>query len=151
MTSDGSNRFVFCRHEVDEKVVDYACNFPSMVSIIIGCTTSAPDGSSPRGYSRNFSGIGSKYTYYRRNFPSAIFLARLCLDTLPNLLVIGAPESMRRCVVLFHTFLCCSSILFFYPYNFSRVFSLSFIYRGCLIFCSGQNVKTRRFIWTCNF
>jgi hypothetical protein len=29
--------------------------------LFIGCATSAPDGSSPRGYSRNFSGIGSKY------------------------------------------------------------------------------------------
>jgi hypothetical protein len=28
--------------------------------LFIGCATSAPDGSSPRGYSRNFLGIGSK-------------------------------------------------------------------------------------------
>jgi hypothetical protein len=45
------------------KVVDYAFDFSSILSIIIGCTTSAPDGSIPRGYSRNFSDIGSKYTY----------------------------------------------------------------------------------------
>jgi hypothetical protein len=154
MTPDESNQFLFCRHEVEDycrwMVVDYACDFPSMLSIIIGCTTSAPDGSSPRGYSRNFSGIGSKYTYCRLNFSAAIFLARLCLDALLDLLVIGAPDSMRRCVVLFYTLLCDLCILLFYPYNFTCVFFLSFIWCRCLIFCSGQNVKAHRFIWTCN-
>jgi hypothetical protein len=57
----------FVDNEVEDcyqqKVVDFAFDFSSMLSIIIGCTTSAPDGSSTRGYSRNFSGIGSKYTY----------------------------------------------------------------------------------------
>jgi hypothetical protein len=57
--------FYFVDNEVEDfcrrKVVDYAFDFSSMLSVIIGCTTSAPDGSSPRGYSRNFSGIGSRY------------------------------------------------------------------------------------------
>jgi hypothetical protein len=34
-----------------QKVVDFTFDYFSMLSIIIGCTTSAPDGSSPRGYS----------------------------------------------------------------------------------------------------
>jgi hypothetical protein len=37
--------------------------FCSNLSITIRCMTSAPDGSSPRGYSQKKSGIGSKYTY----------------------------------------------------------------------------------------
>jgi hypothetical protein len=57
----------FVDNEVEDccrqKVVNFAFDYFSMLSIIIGCTTSAPDGSSLRGYSRNFSGIGSKYTY----------------------------------------------------------------------------------------
>jgi hypothetical protein len=32
-----------------------------LLFVFIGCTASALDGSSPRGYSRKFSGIGSKY------------------------------------------------------------------------------------------
>jgi hypothetical protein len=35
-------------------------NAKSIIAIFIRCTTSAPDGSSPRGYSRIFSSIGSK-------------------------------------------------------------------------------------------
>jgi hypothetical protein len=31
-----------------------------LLFVFIGCATSAPDGSSPRGYSQKFSGIGSK-------------------------------------------------------------------------------------------
>jgi hypothetical protein len=56
--------FYFVDNEVEDccrlKVVDYAFDFSSMLSIIIGCTTSAPDGSSPRGYSQKNSGIGKK-------------------------------------------------------------------------------------------
>jgi hypothetical protein len=132
--------FYFFDNEVEDccrqKVVDYVFDFSSMLSIIIGCTTSAPDGSILRGYNRIFLGIGLKYTYCRLNFSPSILLARLCLDALLDLLVIIAPESMRGCVVLFYTFAC--------------VFSLSSICCHCFIFCSGQNVKARRFIWTCN-
>jgi hypothetical protein len=43
--------FYFVDNEVEDcyrrKVVDYAFDFSSMLSIIIGCTTSAPDGRSP--------------------------------------------------------------------------------------------------------
>jgi hypothetical protein len=46
------------------KVVDYTFDFYSTLSAVIGCTTSAPDGSSPRGYSQIFSGIGSKYIVF---------------------------------------------------------------------------------------
>jgi hypothetical protein len=117
ITPDGSNRFLFVDNEVEDccwwKVVDYAFDFSSMLSIVIGCTTSAPDGSSPRGYSQKISGMGSKYTYCRLNFSPVILLARLCLDTLPDLLVIVAPESMRGCVVLFYTLQCCSSTFLF--------------------------------------
>jgi hypothetical protein len=109
--------FYFVDNEVGDccrrKVVDYAFDFSSMLSIIIGCMTSAPDGSSPRGYSQKNSGIGSKYTYCRLNFSPAILLARLCLDALPDLLVIVAPEFMRGCVVFFYTLQCCSSTLLF--------------------------------------
>jgi hypothetical protein len=59
--------FYFVDNEVEDccrrKVVNYAFGFSSMLPIIIGCTTSAPDGSSPRGYSQIFSGIGPKYIY----------------------------------------------------------------------------------------
>jgi hypothetical protein len=52
----------FVDNEVEDywrqKVVDFAFEYFSMLSIIIGCTTSAPDGSSSQGYSRNFLGIG---------------------------------------------------------------------------------------------
>jgi hypothetical protein len=124
--------------------------FSSNLSITIGCTTSAPDGSSPRGYSRNFSGIGSKYTYCASKFYPIIVLARLCWDTLPALLVIGAPESMSRCIVLFDTLLHCLSTLGLSPYNYIRAFSLSLICCRYLIFCSGQNIEARRIIWTFN-
>jgi hypothetical protein len=57
----------FVDNEVEDccrqKVVDFAFDYFSMLSIIIGCMTSGPDGSSPRGYSQKNSGIGSKYTY----------------------------------------------------------------------------------------
>jgi hypothetical protein len=42
------------------KVVDDIFDLYSTLSIVIGCTTSDPDGSSPRGYSQKISGIGSK-------------------------------------------------------------------------------------------
>jgi hypothetical protein len=113
----GVINFYFVDNEVEDycrrKVVDYAFDFSSSLPIIIGCTTSAPDGSSPRGYSRNFSGIGSKYTYCRLSFSPVILLAQFCLDALPDLLVIVAPESMRRCIVLFYTLQCYSSTLLF--------------------------------------
>jgi hypothetical protein len=54
----------YCR----QKVIDCAFDFSSMLPITIGCTTSAPNGSSPRGYSQKNSGIGSKYTHCRLIF-----------------------------------------------------------------------------------
>jgi hypothetical protein len=44
---------------VDNEVND-SPDKKSIFSIFIGCTTSAPDGSSPRGYRRIFLSIGSK-------------------------------------------------------------------------------------------
>jgi hypothetical protein len=58
----GNEVEVCCRR----KVIDCAFYFSSNLSVIIGCTTSAPDGSSPRGYSQKKSGIDSKYTYCRQ-------------------------------------------------------------------------------------
>jgi hypothetical protein len=73
----------FVDNEVEDccrrKVVNYAFDCPSSLSIIIGCTTSAPNGSSPRGYSQKNLGIGSKYTYCRLNFSPLILLARFAL------------------------------------------------------------------------
>jgi hypothetical protein len=46
--------------DIVDNVVNDSPNKLSIFSIIIGCTTSALDGSSPRGYSRKFSNIGSK-------------------------------------------------------------------------------------------
>jgi hypothetical protein len=67
-------------------VVDYNLSFllPLLLStpvfkllfVFIGFVASAPDGSSPRGYSRKFSGIGSKYNIVA--LPPAIVLAQLC-------------------------------------------------------------------------
>jgi hypothetical protein len=113
----GAIDFYFVDNELEDccrwKVVDYAFDFSLMLSIIMGCTTSAPDGSSPRGYSQKKLGIGSKYTYCHLNFSPAILLAWLCLDALPYLLVIGAPESMSGFIVLFYILQCCSSTLLF--------------------------------------
>jgi hypothetical protein len=52
------------------KVVDDIFDLYSTLSVVIGCTTSAPDGSSPRGYSRHFLDIGSKYIV----FPSSSYV-----------------------------------------------------------------------------
>jgi hypothetical protein len=38
----------------------FVLSAPSFIRNIVGCAPSAPDGISPRGYSRIFSGIGSK-------------------------------------------------------------------------------------------
>jgi hypothetical protein len=40
--------------------VDFSSCLESDISIFIGCTTSAPDGSSPRGYSQIFLSIASE-------------------------------------------------------------------------------------------
>jgi hypothetical protein len=51
-----------------------------LLFVFIGCAASAPDGSSPRGYSQKFSGIGSKNIILSpSNLSPAIDLAQLCL------------------------------------------------------------------------
>jgi hypothetical protein len=60
----------YSRRLLSTKVVDDIFDLFSTLSVVIGCTTSAPDGSSPRGYIRHFSDIGSKYIV----FPSSSYV-----------------------------------------------------------------------------
>jgi hypothetical protein len=65
-----------------------------MFYIIIGCTTSAPDGSSPRGYSQKFSSIGSSIlSSHPSNFINLVLLSSGARLALPMGIV--APEDIR--------------------------------------------------------
>jgi hypothetical protein len=56
------HRVYYLVFAIDDEVDFYSC-IGADISIFIGCVTSAPDGSSPRGYSRIFySSIGSKFS-----------------------------------------------------------------------------------------
>jgi hypothetical protein len=150
----GVINFYFVDNEVEDccrwKVVHYAFNFSSSLSIIIGCTTSAPDGSSPRGYSQKNSGIGSKYTYCRLSLFSCDTLGTIMLRCSSRSSGDSSPRVHEgvRCALLYTPIFFVHIAL--YPYNFACVFSLSFIYCCCLISYSGQNLKACRFIWACN-
>jgi hypothetical protein len=68
-----------------------------MFSIVIGCTTSAPDGSSPRGYSRKlFSSIGS--SILSSHLPISVILALISLGARLALPMRVAPEAIRGCL-----------------------------------------------------
>jgi hypothetical protein len=120
-----------------QKLVDSSFDFSSMLSIITGCTTSAPNGSSPRGYSRFFLGIGSKYTYcllifhLRYSWYYLLYILLSCSSRSSN----GSSPRVHegvRCDLLY------TPMLFFhialYPYNFACVFSMSFIYAVTALF-----------------
>jgi hypothetical protein len=60
----------YSRRLLSTKVVNDIFDLYSSLSVVIGCTASAPDGSSPRGYSQKKLGIGSKYIV----FPSSRYV-----------------------------------------------------------------------------
>jgi hypothetical protein len=80
--------------DIVDNEVDDSLDKKSIFSIFIGCTISAPDGSSPRGYSRIFSSIGSKDIVFSSFLLLLLLLLRLLLLLIFIFISLGARPAL---------------------------------------------------------